>query len=230
VSSTGTQSLEARRVALAAAELARQLRERRVLEIAAARREKVAPQTQSSPHAGVPIYGRVAWSGGVRGATIGVSEAWLVGPHADASLRFSSGPRVTLGAAWLAGRADLGTLSVAARWLEMGLALTEIVHLTPSVDLDVGLGAALASVRVAPGNADGSSVQDFWSARAGALGRVEMALGRHVALAVGPDIGAVLRPLDLSGPGASSQRLGGLWFGGALTIIIEPVVTRNAQK
>lgn len=230
VSSTGTQSLEARRIALAAAELARQLRERRFLEIAAARREKSIPHVPSSPHAGIPIYGRMAWSGGVRAATIGISNAWLVGPHADASLRFSSGPRLTLGAAWLAGRADLGSVAGTARWLEVGLALSESIPLAPSVDLDIGLGAALASVRVA-GGGDGSAVQDSWSARGGALGRVEMALGPHVALAVGPDVGAVLRPVDMTGPDTASHRLGGLWLGGALTIVVEPtVVTRNASR
>jgi hypothetical protein len=231
VSSTGTQNLEARRIALAAAELARQLRERRFLEIAAARREKSAPHAPSSPPTGIPIYGRMAWSGGARAATIGVSDAWLVGPHADASLRFSSGPRLTLGGAWLAGRADLGAVSGTARWLEVGLALSETISLAPSVELDIGLAAALASVRVASGSGDASAVQDLWSARGGALGRVEMALSRHVTLAVGPDVGAVLRPLDIRGPGITRHRLGGLWLGGALTIVVGPsVVTRNGPQ
>jgi hypothetical protein len=226
VSSTGTQSLEARRIALAAAELARQLRERRVLEIAAARRERSSAHAPAPPRAGFPIYGRVAWSGGARAATIGVSDAWLVGPHLDASLRFSSGPRLTLGGAWLAGAADPTDASGAsrgARWLEVTLALTRSVSLSRRVDLDVGLSAALASVRLASSRDAGHASLDTWSARGGALARVEAVLGRHVALAVGPDVGAVLRPIDTSGPDGAPGRLAGLWLGGTITAVVDPL-------
>ena len=223
VSSTGTQSLEARRIALAAAELARQLRERRVLEIAAARREKSSAHAPSPPRAGFPIYGRVAWSGGARAATIGVSDAWLVGPHLDASLRFSSGPRLTLGGAWLAGATDASGAWRGARWLEVTLALTRSVSLSRRVDLDVGLSAALASVRLASSRDAGHASLDTWSARGGALARVEAVLGRHVALAVGPDVGAVLRPIDTSGPDGAPGRLAGLWLGGTITAVVDPL-------
>ncbi|HEX7669342.1 MAG TPA: hypothetical protein VF395_07165 [Polyangiaceae bacterium] len=227
VSSTGTQGLEARRIALAAAELARQLRERRVLEILSESRERARALAPSPEREGLPIYGRIALAAGARFATLGVSDAWVIGPHLDGSLRFSSGPRLTLGGAWLTGAwdappsADGSATPRNARWLEATLALTQRVALGSHVELDVGLSAALASVRVASASASGTAPLDTWSARGGAIARLEAVLGKHLALALGPDVGAVLRPLDLAGP-RGSDRLGGLWLGGTLTAVLDP--------
>jgi hypothetical protein len=228
VSSAGTQGLEARRIALAAAELARQFRERRVLEILAARRERARALVPSPERAGFPVYGRLALAGGARFATIGVSDAWVLGPHLDGSLRFNSGPSLTLGGAWLAGAWDAprggagGATSRSARWLEVTLAITQRVPLGSRLELDAGLSAALASVRLASGAASGGAPLDTWSARGGALVRLEAVVGKHLALAFGPEIGAVLRPLDVSGQEGSSGRFGGLWLGGTLTAVIDP--------
>jgi hypothetical protein len=228
VSSAGTQGLEARRIALAAAELARQLRERRMLEILAARRERAHALAPSPERAGLPIYGRIALAGGARFATIGISDAWVTGPHLDASLRFNSGPRLTLGGAWLAGAWDAARggggapASRSARWLEVTLAITQRVPLGSRLELDAGLSAAFASVRLASGAASGAAPLDTWSARGGAVARLEGVVGKHLALAFGPDIGAVLRPVDVSGQEGTSGRFGGLWLGGTLSAVIDP--------
>jgi hypothetical protein len=220
VSSVGTSSLRARHIALAAAELARQLRRRRLVELAAARPLPSGGRTPESTRAGAPIYGRFLWSASARGASVGAGDAWLIGPGVDATLRFSSGQRLSLGAAWLVGKAPL--LGGGARWLEASLSFAQALPVTRTFDLQLGLGASAASVRLEqPGGAGGAPL-DTWSSRGFAFARADARLSRTLSLAFGPDIGVVLRPIPVTGPGGGALRLGGLWLGGALTLSVDP--------
>jgi hypothetical protein len=219
VSTLGSDNLRARRISLAAAELARRLRQERLSEIARAARIGERGREDSSHPNGFPIYAHFAWSAGAKAASIGTSDAWLVGPAMDATLKFSSGPRLTLGAAWLAGKATTEA-SESARWLEGSLSVAQAIELSPSVELDLGLDAAIASVRLS-GRAPSEAASNTWSSRAGAFARVETRLGRHVALSFGPDLGVLLRPLelsDVSGP----RHVAGPWLGGTVSLSIDP--------
>lgn len=218
VSSAGSDSLKARRIALAAAELARQLRQRRLTELTAARRAREAEQAPAGERAGAPIYGRFAWSASARGASLGGSDAWLVGPAASATLRFSSGQRLSLDAAWLAGKAPLlGGSGI--RWLEAGVSLGQSLGLGRGLALELGLAASAASLRV---DSSGSAPLDTWSSRAGGFVRVEQRIGRALLLAVGPDVGALLRGVTATSTDGAERRLSGLWLGGTLTFSIDP--------
>jgi hypothetical protein len=215
VSSASTGSLNARRIALAAAELARRLRQRRLSELEAANNTTSSDAGGDQRGAGIPIYARFAWSAGAHAAAIGGSHAWLVGPEIVTTLRFSSGERLSLGAAWLAGNAS-ELENDAMRWLDVNLAFAKGFSLTRAVELDVGVAASVASVRV-----DRSAPNepfDTWSSRGTAFVRFDQRLGRMWGLAFAPEIGAVLKPVSTGEP----SRLGGIWFGAALSLSVDP--------
>ena len=155
------------------------------------------------------------FSAGVEAATIGVSDAWLLGPALATTLKWSSGQRLSLGAAWLAGK-SASLEDATARWLEGNLAFAQAFGVAPGIDLDLGLAAAIASVRLSDEGA--LAPLDTWSSRAGAFARVDVRLGPHLGISVGPDVGVVLRPLTLDGfLSGDERRLGGPWLGGTLS-------------
>jgi len=216
ISTLGNENLVARRIALAAAEIARQVRKRRLAGLDRPPGTETESRTTDTHHAGLPIYARFAWSGGVRAATVGAADAWMLGPTVDTTLRWSSGQRLVLGAAWLVGKAPAAE-DASLRWLEASLTFAQGLELSPSLALDVGLGAAVASVRLTPEG--GTRALDTWSGRAFALARLEGRLGDHAAIGVGPEIGAVLRPIDWAGT-TGHDRLAGVWLGGTLTLTV----------
>lgn len=209
VSVQGTEQLGPRRIALAAGELARQLRRRRLAELDVSRRPKEDDHKKELAAAGFPIHGAFLWSGGARVASVGGDAALLAGPDVAMSLRFSRRQTVTLGAAWLAG--DSSRLAgPSLRWLEAGLSASQGFALSPTVELHAGAAVAASSVHAA--------ATDDWSARAGLEARIELALGRHLSLAVGPDVGAMLHAVHDD----SGHRLAGLWLGAGVAVRLLP--------
>lgn len=209
ISAEGSEQLEARRIAIAAGELARQLRRRRLMEIEASRRPKASDHKTEIATAGFPIHGALLWSAGVLGGTVAGSAAVLAGPELAMALRFSGRQTVALGAAWLAG--DSSRLEGSSlRWLEGNLSASQGFALSPSVDLHVGAGMAAASVHAA--------TTDDWSARAGLEVRAEVALGKHLSLAIGPDVGALLHAVR----DGSGHRLMGVWLGAGAGLHLLP--------
>jgi hypothetical protein len=220
VSTAGSEHLKARRLALAAAELARQLRRRRLSEIEAQK----AAQSDSSgaeEQPGLPIYGRFVAEGGGRVAAIGPSGALIAGPELGAALRFSSGQRVRLSAAWLEGRAS--GFDSSARWLEAGLGFSQAVRLGRFLDVSAGLEAAVASLRLGSAREPGSgSPLDTWASRAGLALRVEPWLGRNLGLSFGPDAGVVLRKVKGIAPDGGEHAISGVWLGASLLVTVGP--------
>ncbi len=215
VSGAGTDHLKARRIALAAAELGRQLQRRRMAELAAARQAVTADRADGGRAEGFPIHARFVASAGARGAALGGASAWLAGPELAATLRFDTGQRLSLGAGWLAGRyGDDGF-----RWLEASLSFAQSFALARTVALDAGLSLAAASTNVTGSEVTEGSM-DGWSARAGAFAKVQIRIGRFLSLGVGPDLGVVLRPV--SNGRADASRLGGAWLGGSLVLTVDP--------
>jgi hypothetical protein len=218
VSSAGSDTLKARRIALAAAELARQLRQRRVAELGAAQRAREAAEAPQGERTGFPIYGRFVWSASARGASVGGADAWLLGPAASTTLRFSSGQRLSLDVAWLVGAAPLlGGSGV--RWLEAGLSFGQSFALGGGFAVELGLASAASAVRFDQPN---GVPLDTWSARAGGFARAEQRLGRALLVSGGPDVGALLRPLTAVASDGTEHRLSGLWLGGTVTLSIDP--------
>jgi hypothetical protein len=221
VSTVGSDNLKARRLALAAAELARRLRQQRLAEIAAQKAPK-SGEDESQKRAQMPIYGRFTWGAEFHGAAIGPSSAWLLGPAIDATLRFSSGPRLSLGAAWLVGQAPEFGSSSSARWAEAAIGYVHGFPLSPSFELSAGLTAAAAAVRIGEPNGPASTPLETWSSRAGLLVRAEMRPARYLFLSAGPDVGVVLSPISATGEDGERHRIGGIWLGGALAVTIDP--------
>jgi hypothetical protein len=222
VSAAGNASLKARRIALAAAELARRLRQRRLAEIAERQRAPESDESAGAKRAGFPIYGRLAWSAGLSGAAPGVSSAWLLGPAIEATLRLGSGPRLSLGAAWLAGEAPVFSSTASARFLQASLSCVQGFAIVPDLALTAGLAASVDAVRIAEPRGASSAALDTWSSHADLVLRLEARLARVVSLALGPDVGVLLTPISATGSDGDVHRISGLWLGGALTMTIDP--------
>jgi hypothetical protein len=222
VSAAGSATLKARRIALAAAELARRLRQRRLAEIAERQRAPESDEGARAKHAGFPIYGRLTWGAGFSGAAAGVSSAWLLGPAIDGTLRFTSGPRLSLGAAWLAGEAPVFSSSASARFLQASLSCVEGFQIASDVALAAGLAASVAAVRIGEPRGPASAAIDTWSSHADLVLRAEARLARAVSLAIGPDVGVLLTPVSATGSDGNVHRISGLWLGGALTLTVDP--------
>jgi hypothetical protein len=214
VSVAGSNQLKARRIALAAAELVRQLRRKRIAELAAPPPSIAGSRPASVAESGFPVYARFVWSAGGRAAFVGPGDAWLAGPSLGAALRFSSGPRVALGASWLGGEAHG---SDGLRWLEAHLALANAFRVAPGVELETALDGALASVR----RSSESSVPplDTWSARAGVSLRMDFRLSGVLALGAGPELGVLLRGI----PGETTDEdASGPWLGLNVSLRVDP--------
>jgi hypothetical protein len=137
---------------------------------------------------------------------------------------FDTGQRLAIDAAWLAGNASDPGSSV--RWFEVGLSALQEFELSGAITLAAGGQAAIASVRLGPVVGDGPSADGLhtWSARAGALARVEFSLSRAVALGLGPEVGVLLHPVVGKGEDGQATHLRGAWLGAGVTLsaVIDP--------
>jgi hypothetical protein len=217
VSSSGTKALEGRRISLAAAELARQLRSRRIAELAALEDTDGAEHAQSGGNARLPLHARFVWTLGGRGAVVPSSDTWFLGPSADVVLAFDGGQRIAVGGAWLAGL----TSDETSRWFEVRLAASQSFALGSATEFAVGLDAAIASARFSGAASGGALALDAATGRAGLFARADFRLGSMVVLGVGSDVGVILHPLTLEGE-SGNARFSGVWLGGALTLAIDP--------
>jgi len=90
------------------------------------------------------------------------------------------------------------------------------------VGISLGLAASMAALRIGAPAGPSSSAVDGWSSRIVADVRVELALGRSLRLFVGPDLGAIVRPVSAAGDDGDRHRVSGLWLGGGLGLTFDP--------
>lgn len=211
--------LVARRVALAAAELGRRLarkreatlaREERLRSSRAAHARELAERTQEGP-----VALRSELFGGA------VSGEPLVGARLTGELALRRSLRLEVGGE--AGQLiPPGEMKAAELWgVRLGPARRWV--LTRRLDLDVGLIAAAnvlyfpraLSVDAIPGE------HSTWTARLGPELRLELRLSRQVRLTLGGEIAALLRPVPFQ-VASAAERLHGLWWGGALGLVVTP--------
>jgi hypothetical protein len=216
--SRGTAQLHARRIALAAAELARRLRGQRIAD----RQRLAGPKTNGANDAGGAHAGRVrpGVAAAVRSAALGPSALWLLGPELAGRLRFGEAARLELSASWMHGQAPALSGAPGTSAIELGLA--------PGYGLSLGRGvSAVASARFAAAAVHFNDVRavdgienqrDTWSARAGLELRLESRLTRNMAFYAAPEVGVALRRIPVEGRDGARERLGGLWLGGALGV------------
>ncbi|HYQ45931.1 MAG TPA: hypothetical protein VER11_28370, partial [Polyangiaceae bacterium] len=190
--SNAAGQLGARRVALAAAELARRLQKKRKMQAERERLAELARAEEAAREARRALDGPLALRSSLDVATIGKFSAVLAGPRLLGQWNFAQRSRIEAGFAWLAGSAPA---SAQAEWLELSLAPMHRVALSDAVDLDLGLTVAAAWLRL--GQVRGVDAipdqNETWSARAAAVMRVEPRLSRQVRLSLGLDAGLLLR-------------------------------------
>jgi hypothetical protein len=218
-----SSQLVARRVALAAAELARGLRLKRRSEerarLAAERSKMLAEQAERERMLDGPVALRPA----VTGTLVGLGELALVGPSLTGELSVAGATRLDLGASASVG----GVLDTSANVevFELGLAPAHrIAFPNLALDLDVSAFAragVLSFTNIA--GVDGIEGQrQTWWARAGAATAVEIRVERTTRLALGIALGAVLRRVPLTLANGDERRLGGFFVGTELGVVFTP--------
>lgn len=212
------QHLLVRRVALAAAELARRLRQKRLVaerlrqrQIAELRAlaERNARRTLEGPLAlraeGVASYGR---------------DVWMLGSGLAAELTLRNSFRLDLGARFLAAFEPSESTRLA--WLEVTAGPALRLHASAKLDVDLAALLAVASVHVSGvKQVDEIEAQrDTWSARAGLAARVQPRLVRWARLSLGAEGGLALRPIPIQLPAGNREQLGGFYVGAALGAVL----------
>ena len=213
--------LSARRVALAAAELARRLQKKRLLQAARERAETRAQAERAARAARLTLDGPFAVRPSLQVADIGGRAATLFGSRLFGQWTFAQRTRLDAGFAWLAGGAPGGART---EWLELALSPMHRVPLSERLDLDLGVNVAAAWLRL--GRVRGVDAipdqSETWSARAAVVLRLEPSLSRQLRLSIGTEAGLVLRRIPFQASAGDNFRLGGLWLGLDLGVVFTP--------
>ena len=223
INSNDPKALVARRVALAASILVRDMRDRRAQEALALEREHVQREAELAEMRELRRWPAVTLEPRALAALV-PGDLWLAGPGLGGQLRLRQGSRVDLGVAWLFGGSPGLADSPSVRWLELGVTPAHAFQLGPRFDFAVGVSAAAAALHFTRVEAvDGQTGElDTWSARLALRLMAEPHLGRSARLSVGPELGAILRRVPVRDGAGDSHRLGGLWLGIAAGVALDP--------
>ena len=224
----GGSQLAARRVALAAAELARGLRQKRRSEerakLVAEQHKRLAEQAERER----TLDGPAALRASVTGTLVGLGQLALVGPSLTGELHVAQATRIDFGAS-----ASFGTLldtnaGVAAFELGVGPAHRfPISKLTLDLDVSAFAKAGVLSFSHVSGVDAIEGQRQSWWARAGAAAALELRLARTTRLSLGFAAGAVLRRVPVILDDGSEQRVGGLFLGAELGVVFTPPVAKR---
>jgi hypothetical protein len=211
--------LVARRVALAAAELARRLARKREATLARDERLRLSREARAREERARTQEGPVALRSEL--AVGAVSKMLLLfGQRVTGELTLRGPLRLELG-----GELWGGSLTPALRTELQGISFGPGYRLvlTRALDLDLGAQVAAMLVRVpAARSLDAVSHQDSsWTAKLSGATRLELRLSRQVRAALGLEAGALLRSMSYATE-ERSERLRGLWWGGSLGVVITP--------
>lgn len=216
----GGGHLLARRVALAAAELARRLRQRRLIsrrdrERELARLRALAALATARTREG-PLALRAEF-GGLRSA-----QLTLLGPGLGLEIGVRRALRVDLTASLLGGPDDSGRALMTLATLGVGPAFR--FRTTSWLDLDLAALASASTAHVAGATRvdaiDGE--RDTWTARAALALRVQPRLSRWVRASVGAEGGLFLRAMPAQFPDGAGSRFRGFYLGAALGVVLTP--------
>lgn len=210
------QQHQARRVALASAELARRVREARVVERHRYLRQHLAPKpTDAAPEYATKVR--------LEGAAAIAAVVW---PAADAVL---VGPRLFLGAVAEAG-VGLGVTAAAFTTTDSSIArgISELA-LRPSWqtmlgsqwEVSVGLSLGIGQLDVVPSASfAGSDVShQTWQTRAGLDAQVRWLLSPRLSLFLTPEAVLLTRTVEVD-LAEGTKNLGGAWFGVGLGALV----------
>jgi hypothetical protein len=213
--------LSARRVALAAAELARRLQKKRQMQAERERLDAMARAAARAREARGTLDGPLALRPSLLVADVGNMASVLAGPRLLGQWTFAPRTRLDAGLSWLAGSAPD---SSKAEWLELSIAPSHRVSLAEALELDLGVSLAAAWVRFARVRGVDAILDqsETWSARASAVLRIEPRLTRQLRLSVGIEAGLLLREIPFEPLGGGSDRLRGMWLGLDAGVVFTP--------
>jgi hypothetical protein len=221
----GGSQLVARRVALAAAELARRLRQKRQAAERARLLEEHKKLLAEQAERERTLDGPRALRPALVGTLVGPGDFWLAGPSLAAQIHVIGATRLDLEASWTFGGVRDADSSVEA--LELGVGPGHRIPV-PALSLDLDLSAFAKAGVLSFGNVAG--VDDMprerqtWWARTGVAPAVELRLARTTRLSLGFAFGAVLRHVPVLQDDGQRLRLGGLFIGTSLGVVFTPPV------
>jgi hypothetical protein len=222
VSAADGRSLGARRVALAAAELARLLRAARFRERRALERERALAAERERIERARTLDGPVALRSALTAESVDGGELYLVGPALALELSVKPLGRLDFGAGVRGG--ELDATGRIAESLEVELGFSRRFVLTSALDLDASV-AARAGVLTLSGVAGVDDIagqtQTWWS-RALASVRVQPRLSRELRLDAGVLGGLVLRRVPFELDSGRREDFGGVFFGAELGVVFTP--------
>lgn len=219
--SNAAGQLGARRVALAAAELARRLQRKRQVQAERELAQAKARAAAAALEARRALEGPLAVRPSLAVVDVGAMSSTLVGPRLLGQWTFTRRGRIDGGFAWLAGDAPG---SARLQWLELSLAPMQRVSLSDAVELDLGVSVAASLVSLTRARAVDTITDqhETWSARAAAVARLEPRLSRQWRLSVGLDAGLMLRRVPYQTLAGSDEHLRGVWLGLDLGVVYTP--------
>ncbi|MEP7049546.1 MAG: hypothetical protein ABJB12_04305 [Pseudomonadota bacterium] len=221
---SGTKSggvLSARRVALAAAELARRLHKKRQAQAERERVDALARAEARAQEARHALDGPFAVRSSLAFVDVANGAATLAGPRLLGQWSFARHSRLDAGFAWLVGSAPD---AAKAEWLELSASPSHRLQLAEGFDLDLGVNVAAAWVRLGHVRSVDAILNqnETWSARAAALVRLEPRLSRQLRLSVGAEAGLLLREVPFQAVSTDLNRLRGAWLGLDLGVVFTP--------
>jgi hypothetical protein len=224
ISTRGSPRLRPRRIALAAAELARRLKQRRIAEarrLAADERRRLEREELARR---TPPFARSAFFAGTDGAWTTGGRLWMLGPRLGTEVRFGSGFRLSAAGAWRFGRVSGLDSAPSVQWMEIEVAPGYLLLHDPRLDVLVDVPLSANVLRLGDGaSTDGVTLHaESWSARAGLSPRIEPRFGAF-RLSVGPAVGIVLHPVRVVDGGRSTV-VRGISLGGTLSLVFDPSV------
>lgn len=218
---SGTEQYQARRAALASAELVRRLRETRILERQRYLKRHLRSANLPAAPAGYTLRLRGGVSLGAQTIYWPRAGALLVGPRGEIWVRSEAG----LGLGIFAGSYASATTSSPRLWTEVGLKPS--VSLAWSDNADIVFGTTVSAAVVDPGSSftpvSASESRQTWSARAAAHVDVQWWFGRRAALSFGPEAGIHLRDIAFESATKANRHdtFGGLWLGLGVRAVLE---------
>lgn len=214
VSGSGSAELRARRIALGAAELARRLRHKRIVQARQAEAERLAREQQLElERRELRLEGLVLDAEAYGGWL--TEGGWLAGPRLGAELRLPSRSRVALTAAGLTGVWVDSTEHHAWRQLEVGIRAGQALRLGPRTELALSGQATAGTVQFLGATAvdEVAGQHTSWTSRAALGARVEHKVGQRAWLSAGPELGLMLRRVPMRDAAGEQHRVGGLMLG-----------------
>lgn len=210
------QQHQARRVALASAELARRVREARVVERHRYLRKHLAPK----PNDAAPEYVtkiNVEGAAAIAAVVWPDADAMLVGPRLflDAVTDVGVGLGITAAALTTTGSTTVSSFS------ELALRPSWQTTLAPQLRLSIGVALGLGQLDVVPTASFASSdvSHQTWQPKVALDAQLRWVLSPRLSLFAAPEAALVTRTVEVS-LAERTEKLGGTWFGIALGALV----------